>query len=125
MPLRQALSAPGHRSLLTRHAVNPLLNKLQPYPFEKLRVLFKGIEPRAGFTPISFGIGEPKHPTPALIRDAVIASLAGPASYPAPLGSEPLRAAIAAWVMQRYGLESIDAATQVLPVSGSREALFA
>jgi N-succinyldiaminopimelate aminotransferase len=115
----------AHRSLLTGHAVNPLLKKLQPYPFEKLRALFKGIEPRAGFTPISFGIGEPKHPTPPLIRDAVIHALDGLASYPATLGSEPLRAAIAAWVMQRYGLESIDAATQVLPVSGSREALFA
>jgi N-succinyldiaminopimelate aminotransferase len=115
----------AHRSLLTGHAVNPLLEKLQPYPFEKLRALFKGIEPRAGFTPISFGIGEPKHPTPALIRDAVIASLDGLAAYPPTLGSEPLRAAIAAWTMRRYGLAAIDPATEVLPVSGSREALFA
>lgn len=122
---RRRFSPRAHRSLLTGHAVNPLLKKLQPYPFEKLRVLFKGVEPRAGFTPISFGIGEPKHPTPALIRDAVINALDGLASYPATLGSEPLRAAIAAWVMQRYGLESVDPATEVLPVSGSREALFA
>ncbi|AET88888.1 MULTISPECIES: succinyldiaminopimelate transaminase [Caballeronia] len=105
--------------------MNPLLKKLQPYPFEKLRLLFKGIEPRAGFTPVSFGIGEPKHPTPALIRDAVVNALDGLASYPATLGSEPLRSAIAAWVKTRYGLASIDAATEVLPVSGSREALFA
>ncbi|WP_250464482.1 succinyldiaminopimelate transaminase [Caballeronia sp. GAFFF2] len=105
--------------------MNPLLQKLQSYPFEKLRLLFQGIEPRAGFTPISFGIGEPKHPTPALIRDAVIDSLDGMASYPATLGSAPLREAIAKWVMTRYGLPSINPATEVLPVSGSREALFA
>ncbi|WP_250533820.1 succinyldiaminopimelate transaminase [Caballeronia sp. AZ10_KS36] len=117
--------AAARRSSLNQHAVNPLLQKLQPYPFEKLRVLFKGIEPRAGFTPISFGIGEPKHATPALIRDAVIDALGGLAAYPATLGSEPLREAIAAWVKARYGLASIDAATEVLPVSGSREALFA
>jgi N-succinyldiaminopimelate aminotransferase len=105
--------------------VNPLLQKLQSYPFEKLRVLFKDITPRAGVTPISFGIGEPKHPTPPLIRDAVIDSLGGMASYPATLGSEPLREAIAAWVKQRYGLAAVDALREVLPVSGSREALFA
>jgi N-succinyldiaminopimelate aminotransferase len=125
MPIARAFAVRAHRSLLTGLAVNPLLKKLQPYPFEKLRLLFKGIEPRAGFTPISFGIGEPKHPTPALIRQAVIDALDGMASYPATLGSEPLRTAIAAWVKARYGLESIDAGTQVLPVSGSREALFA
>jgi N-succinyldiaminopimelate aminotransferase len=106
-------------------AVNPLLQKLQPYPFEKLRALFKGIEPRAGVKPISFGIGEPKHPTPALVRDAVVDALGGLSSYPATLGSEPLRQAIAAWVKTRYHLPAVDAATEVLPVSGSREALFA
>ncbi len=83
-------------------------------------MLFKDITPRAGFSPISFGIGEPKHPTPPLIRDAVIDSLGGMASYPAALGSEPLREAIAAWVKQRYGLPSVDALREVLPVSGSR-----
>jgi N-succinyldiaminopimelate aminotransferase len=105
--------------------VNPLLQKLQPYPFEKLRALFKGIEPRAGVKPISFGIGEPKHPTPVLVRDAVVNALGGLSSYPATLGSEPLRQAIAAWVKTRYHLPAVDAATEVLPVSGSREALFA
>ncbi|MDR5750442.1 MULTISPECIES: succinyldiaminopimelate transaminase [unclassified Caballeronia] len=105
--------------------MNPLLQKLQPYPFEKLRALFKGIEPRAGVKPISFGIGEPKHPTPALVRDAVVNALGGLSSYPATLGSEPLRQAIAAWVKTRYHLPAVDAATEVLPVSGSREALFA
>ena len=107
------------------YAVNPLLQTLQPYPFEKLRALFKDIKPRAGFSPISFGIGEPKHPTPAIVRDAVVNALGGLSAYPATLGSEPLRQAIAAWVEKRYHLPAVDAATQVLPVSGSREALFA
>jgi len=96
--------------------VNPLLDKLQPYPFEKLRALFAGVTPTAALKPISFGIGEPKHPTPALIKDAVVNSLGGLASYPAK--------AIASWIANRYGVE-LDAATEVLPVSGSREALFA
>ncbi|WP_144146701.1 succinyldiaminopimelate transaminase [Paraburkholderia sp. BCC1884] len=105
--------------------MNPLLDSLQSYPFEKLRVLFKDVTPPAGLAPISFGIGEPKHPTPALIRDAVIASLGGLATYPATLGSPALRESIAQWVTQRYNLPPVDPATQVLPVSGSREALFA
>jgi N-succinyldiaminopimelate aminotransferase len=105
--------------------VNPLLDSLHPYPFEKLRLLFKDVTPPNGVKPISFGIGEPKHPTPALVRDAVIASLGGLSSYPATLGAQPLREAIANWVAQRYDLPPLDPATQVLPVSGSREALFA
>ncbi|WP_413191844.1 succinyldiaminopimelate transaminase [Pararobbsia alpina] len=104
--------------------VNPLLDKLQPYPFEKLRALFADVTPTAAFKPISFGIGEPKHPTPALIKDAVVAALGGLASYPATAGTEALRTAIANWIDARYGVK-LDAATQVLPVSGSREALFA
>ncbi|MGV2287509.1 succinyldiaminopimelate transaminase [Trinickia sp. YCB016] len=105
--------------------MNPLLDSLQPYPFEKLRALLKDATPPADLPHISFGIGEPKHPTPALIRDAVVASLNGLSAYPATLGSEALRQAIAQWVTQRYGLPPIDPATEVLPVSGSREALFA
>ena len=105
--------------------MNPLLDSLQPYPFEKLRALFKDVAPAAGFPHISFGIGEPKHPTPTLITDAVIASLGGLSAYPATVGSLPLRESIAKWVTQRYGLPPVDPATQVLPVSGSREALFA
>ena len=104
--------------------MNPLLQKLQPYPFEKLRALFKGVTPRAEFTPISFGIGEPKHATPTLIRDAVVNALSGLATYPATAGTEPLRQAIATWIMQRYDQPAVNAATEVLPVSGSREALF-
>jgi N-succinyldiaminopimelate aminotransferase len=106
-------------------SVNPLLDSLQTYPFEKLRVLFNDVRPPADLAHISFGIGEPKHPTPALIRDAVVASLGGLAAYPATLGSAALRESIAKWVTQRYHLPPVDPATQVLPVSGSREALFA
>lgn len=104
--------------------VNPRLDSLQPYPFEKLRALFKDVTPSGALKPISFGIGEPKHATPALIRDAVVAALDGLASYPATAGSDALRTSIAHWLERRYGLPAIDPATQVLPVSGSREALF-
>jgi len=105
--------------------VNPLLNKLQPYPFEKLKQLFSGVTPNPAYTPISLGIGEPKHPTPAFIKKALTDNLGGLASYPSTIGSEVLRAAIAGWLERRYGLPKIDAATQILPVNGSREALFA
>lgn len=106
------------------HPVNPLLDKLQPYPFEKLRQLFVGVTPNAAYKPISLGIGEPKHPTPKFIQEALAGSLAGLANYPATAGSDALRAAIAGWIQRRYDLPAIDAATQVLPVNGSREALF-
>ncbi|WP_246024820.1 succinyldiaminopimelate transaminase [Paraburkholderia dinghuensis] len=105
--------------------MNPLLDTLQTYPFEKLRALFKDVTPKAGLRPISLGIGEPKHPTPALIRDAVMASLDGLSVYPATAGTPALRESIASWVKARYALPAIDANTEVLPVSGSREALFA
>ncbi|KRB91489.1 succinyldiaminopimelate transaminase [Noviherbaspirillum sp. Root189] len=105
--------------------MNPLLTKLQPYPFEKLRELFAGIQPNPDYSPISLGIGEPKHPTPAFIQNALADNLSGLASYPSTTGAEGLRAAIAGWLERRYGLPKVDAATQVLPVNGSREALFA
>ncbi|KAG0194683.1 hypothetical protein DFQ28_007829 [Apophysomyces sp. BC1034] len=105
--------------------VNPRLDLLQPYPFEKLRALFDGVTPSPVHTPISFGIGEPKHPTPSRVRDAVCASLDGLASYPTTVGTPKLRQAIAAWLQRRYGLPTLDPATDVLPVVGSREALFA
>lgn len=105
--------------------MNPLLSSLQPYPFEKLRLLFSGVTPNPGYAPISLGIGEPKHATPAFIRQALADNLAGLANYPSTLGSEALRVAIAGWLERRYGLDALDPATQVLPVNGSREALFA
>ncbi len=104
--------------------MNPLLSRLQPYPFERLRQLFAGVEPNGAYRPISLGIGEPKHPTPAFIKEALAASLAGLASYPATAGAPALREACAGWLQRRYGVEA-DPATQVLPVNGSREALFA
>jgi N-succinyldiaminopimelate aminotransferase len=105
--------------------VNPLLAKLQPYPFEKLRQLFAGVVPNPAYAPISLGIGEPKHPTPEFIKQALADNLGGLASYPSTIGDEPLRAGIANWLEWRYKLPKVDAATQVLPVNGSREALFA
>lgn len=105
--------------------MNPLLQKLQPYPFEKLRQLFAGVTPDPGYKAISLGIGEPKHPTPALIRQALTDNLSGLASYPTTAGSDTLRATITGWLERRYGLPKLDPASQVLPVNGSREALFA
>ena len=115
----------SHLFLASPSPVNPLLNKLQPYPFEKLKQLFAGVTPNPAYAPISLGIGEPKHPTPAFIKTALSDNLAGLASYPTTAGTEALRASIAAWLERRYGLPRIDAATQILPVNGSREALFA
>ncbi len=104
--------------------MNPLLSKLQPYPFERLRLLLAGVTPNPACKPISLGIGEPRHATPQLIKDALTGSLAGLASYPGTLGEPKLRQTIQAWLKRRYQL-TVDAATQILPVNGSREALFA
>ncbi|MBO9676896.1 MAG: succinyldiaminopimelate transaminase [Acidovorax sp.] len=104
--------------------MNPLLSKLQPYPFERLRQLFAGVTPAAQYSPISLGMGEPRHPTPPFIKEALAQSLGGLANYPATAGEPRLREACAAWMQRRYGL-ALDAATQVLPINGSREALFA
>lgn len=105
--------------------MNPLLSQLQPYPFEKLRLLLEGVTPNPAYRPISLGIGEPKHPTPELIKRALADNLDGLAGYPGTAGSEALRGAIAGWLQRRYDLPPLDAATQILPVNGSREALFA
>ena len=105
--------------------MNPLLERLQPYPFEKLRALIGGHTANAALRPINLSIGEPKHPTPALVKDALAKGLDGLAVYPATLGTAELRRAIAAWLERRYGVPRLDADTQVLPVNGTREALFA
>ncbi len=105
--------------------MNPHLARLQPYPFEKLRRLFAGVTPAAGLAEIKLSIGEPQHETPDLIKRALADSLAGLANYPSTQGSEELRASIAAWIGRRYRIAEPDAGTQVLPVNGSREALFA
>ena len=105
--------------------MNPLLSKLQPYPFERLRQLFANVTPNPALRHISLGIGEPKHATPPFIMRALTDALGtGLAGYPATAGEPALRQACAAWVDRRYGLK-LDAAAQVLPVLGSREALFA
>jgi len=105
--------------------LNPLLGRLQPYPFEKLRALVAGVTPNPALRPINLSIGEPKHPTPALIKSALAGALDGLSGYPATAGAPALREAIAAWLVRRHALPALDAATQVLPVNGSREALFA
>jgi len=105
--------------------VNPHLEQLHPYPFEKLRQLFAGVVPSTEHPPISLGIGEPKHPTPAFIQRALTHHIAGLASYPSTHGSDALREAIAHWLQRRYGVPPVNPATMVLPVNGSREALFA
>ncbi len=104
--------------------MNPLLAKLHPYPFERLRELSRGLIPNPALKPIGLGIGEPRHPAPALIEEALMAALPGLSTYPATAGEPALRDACASWLSRRYGLV-VDAGTQVLPVNGSREALFA
>ncbi len=104
--------------------MNPLLAKLHPYPFERLRELSRGITPNPALRPISLGIGEPRHATPALVEEAIVSHLGGLSSYPATAGEPALRQAIADWVQRRYRVV-LDPARQVLPVNGSREALFA
>lgn len=104
--------------------MNALLEKLHPYPFERLRALTQGVTPAAAYPPISLGIGEPRHATPALIEQALAEGMRGLATYPATAGEPRLREAMAAWVARRYGV-TVNPATQVLPVNGSREALFA
>ena len=111
-------------ALADNRRMNPLLSRLHPYPFERLRALTKDIAPNPAFKPISLGLGEPRHPTPELIKQAMVDNLNGLASYPATAGEPMLRQTIAAWIARRYGVK-VDPLTQVLPVSGSREALFA
>ncbi len=104
--------------------MNPLLGALHPYPFERLKSLTQDIVPNPAYSPISLGIGEPKHATPLFIIEALAAGVAGLSSYPATGGTAQLRQACAAWVQRRYSI-TLDEQTQLLPVNGSREALFA
>ena len=104
--------------------MNPLLATLHPYPFERLRALTQDIAPNSAYRHISLGMGEPKHATPLLVKQALTDHLGGLASYPATAGEPALREAITRWAHRRYGL-ALNSATQVLPVNGSREALFA
>lgn len=105
--------------------MNPRLGLLQPYAFEKLRWLLEGIRPPDGLTPISLSVGEPQHPTPAVIKDAVTANLHLLGKYPPTQGTPEIRSAISNWIGRRYGVTPPDPDREVLPVAGSREALFA
>ena len=98
--------------------MNPRLAQLQPYPFQRLRALLAGVTPPADKPHINLSIGEPKHPTPELVEQALIANLAGLSQYPATLGSEALRQACAAWMRRRYDLD-LDAQNEILPVNGA------
>ena len=107
--------------------MNPRLDLLQPYPFERLRQLFAGVTPNPAYRAISLGIGEPRHATPPFIQQALCDAAmhtSGLASYPATAGTPALRQACADWLQRRYGV-TLDATQQVLPTNGSREALFA
>jgi len=103
--------------------VNPHLSQLHPYPFEKLRQLFAGVTPNPQYREIKLSIGEPQHATPPFIMEALSGGLKGLANYPTTLGIPALRQAIAGWCQRRYGLE-LNPETEILPVNGSREALF-
>ena len=107
--------------------MNPDLDRLQPYPFERLRALMEGARPPAGLDPIPLSIGEPRHPTPTFITEAVLSHLHGLSAYPLTKGMPELRQAIASWLERRFrlGEGAVDPETQVLPVNGTREALFA
>jgi len=106
--------------------MNPNLDLLHPYPFEKLRQLKQGVTPNQDKTHIALSIGEPKHQTPELIHQALNDHAEGIAKYPNTKGVPELRQAIADWISQRFNIakSNIDAETQVLPVGGTREALF-
>jgi len=105
--------------------LNPLLGRLNPYPFERLRALTAGNQPDAKLAPINLSIGEPKHPTPEFVSQALAGALGGLAVYPATAGTPELREAIAGWLERRYRIPRPDPNAQVLPVNGTREALFA
>lgn len=105
--------------------MNPHLQLLQPYPFQRLRDLFQGITPNPALKPINLSIGEPKHATPSLIQDALIQNIAGLANYPTTIGVLALREAISNWIARRYNIPALNPETAILPVTGSREALFA
>ncbi|MBK8762058.1 MAG: succinyldiaminopimelate transaminase [Sulfuritalea sp.] len=105
--------------------MNSDLKLLQPYPFEKLRQLFAGVAPAPTLSEIKLSIGEPQHETPPFIKQALADNLGGLANYPTTQGTDALRQTIATWIARRYAVPAPDAATQVIPVNGSREALFA
>ncbi|MHC3968507.1 aminotransferase class I/II-fold pyridoxal phosphate-dependent enzyme, partial [Pseudomonas aeruginosa] len=107
--------------------MNTALDNLQPYPFEKLRALLGGARPPATLKPIALSIGEPKHRSPSFVAETLAENLDQLAVYPTTLGLPALREAIARWCERRFSVPAgwLDAARHVLPVNGTREALFA
>lgn len=107
--------------------MNPALELLHPYPFEKLRGLLAGTQPPAGKPAISLSIGEPKHPAPAFVAQALADNLEQLSTYPTTLGVPALRESIVSWCERRFSVPAgwLDPASHVLPVNGTREALFA
>lgn len=105
--------------------MNQNLNLLQPYPFQRLKDLFADITPNQQYQPINLSIGEPKHDTPSIIQESLSNHIDGLAKYPATIGNLTLRETIADWLCRRYQLPAVNPATEVIPVNGSREALFA
>lgn len=105
--------------------MNPNLNLLQPYPFQRLRDLFQGLTPNPAFNHVNLSIGEPKHATPTIISEALAKNLSGLASYPTTIGIPALREAINEWLQRRYKIPALNIDKAILPVNGSREALFA
>lgn len=118
------MAASRHVHAIICSHMNSNLNHLQPYPFQKLRKLFQGVTGNTALAPIDLHIGEPKHATPAFIRQAMIDHIDGLANYPTTQGSSALRRSIADWLMHRFHLPTINPDTEVIPVNGSREALF-
>ena len=104
--------------------MNPHLSQLQPYPFARLREAMQGIHPPEGVAPVPLQIGEPKHFAPAVITDALTAALPRLDAYPQTAGLPELRQACAGFLQRRYGI-TLDPDSEILPVLGSREALFA
>ncbi len=106
--------------------MNPDLDRLQPYPFERLRALFADLELPGGVDPIALSIGEPRHPLPDFVEPTLQAAVSGYNHYPTTRGAPALRETIALWLQQRFTLpDGIDPERQILPVAGTREALFA
>lgn len=107
--------------------MNQNLDRLHPYPFEKLAKLKAGISVPEHLAPISLGIGEPKHPSPEFVKQVIADNLDKLANYPTTKGTEELRQAIADWATRRFNLSagSLDPAANVVPVNGTREAIFA
>ncbi|MFO8004187.1 succinyldiaminopimelate transaminase [Thioalkalivibrio sp.] len=106
--------------------MNPNLDRLQPYPFQRLQVLFADLQAAGGMpTPIALAIGEPRHPMPAFVQPVLEQAMSGFNRYPTTRGEPALRETIARWLQGRFRLAHVDAERQVLPVNGTREALFA